>query len=700
MNIRRIGIVLAAALFLVNSALAQQSRQAEIDLQAAIRVETVNGDLKAAIKQYGTLIARYSKDRALVASALVRMAGCYQKLGDSESRRIYERVVGEFGDQADAVAIARARLSDAGRDSRGQVSRQVWTGADVDSYGSVSADGRVITYTDWSTGNLALHDLATGQNRPLTDKKDWSSSEYAIGSAISRDGKQVAYTWVLVAPQVPAKDHFAEVRIVGANGGKPRVLFRDPDVRGIHVHEWTPDGKWLAVVLNRRDYTTQIGLMSVADGAVRVLKSVLSGPDTVSRVAVSPDGKYLAFDVAANRHSEQREVRVMTIDAAGEGEALPHPVNDRVLGWSSDGRHLVFASDRSGLSGIWATSVVAGELQGPELIKANVNPKSLGVTRSGVLYYAVVGAGQDIYVGSADFNVGKVIARPAALPATYLGVSDFPSWSPDGKSLAYLAIKNANSRSTMHTSVFVRSMDTGRVRELPHTLSYLLAPDKNRPIWGPDGAFVIVAGQDAEGRYGIYRIQAETGATTPLVVRDRFDVSAHVLSPDGRTLYLKKREPEVRQQVILARDLSSGTERELVRGASLGDVVLSPDGRWLATVAFDGTSSASLLVMAADGGGDARELLRASDPETLGAFVAWLPDSNTLLFRKFTKGARRRGEVWRISIDGNGPREILNGILANPSIHPDGRQFAYAEGNPLLEVWTLENFLPSVKTSR
>jgi len=336
-SIRRIAIVLATALFFVNGMLAQQTRQAEIDLQAAIRVESVNGDLKAAIKQYETLIARYSKDRALVASALVRMAGCYQKLGDSESRRIYERVVGEFGDQAEAVAIARARLSGAGRDGTGQVSRQVWEGADVDSYGGVSADGRLITYTDWSTGNLALHDLATGQNRPLTDKKDWSSSEYAIGSAISRDGKQVAYSWLLVAPQVPAKDHFAEVRIVGANGGKPRVLFRDPGVRGIHVHDWTPDGKWLAVVLNRRDYTTQIGLMSVVDGAVRVLKSVPSGPDTVSRVAVSPDGKYVAFDVAANRNSEQREVRVMTIDAAREGEALPRPLNDRVLGWSSDG---------------------------------------------------------------------------------------------------------------------------------------------------------------------------------------------------------------------------------------------------------------------------------------------------------------------------------------------------------------------------
>jgi hypothetical protein len=42
------------------------------------------------------------------------------------------------------------------------------------------------------------------------------------------------------------------------------------------------------------------------------------------------------------------------------------------------------------------------------------------------------------------------------------------------------------------------------------------------------------------------------------------------------------------------------------------------------------------------------------------------------------------------------PRQIdLNGALGpNPSIHPDGRQFAFVMGEPKLEIWALENFLP------
>ena len=40
----------------------------------------------------------------------MRMAECYQKLGDAESRKIYEQVVKDYADQKEAVTLARARL--------------------------------------------------------------------------------------------------------------------------------------------------------------------------------------------------------------------------------------------------------------------------------------------------------------------------------------------------------------------------------------------------------------------------------------------------------------------------------------------------------------------------------------------------------------------------------------------------------------
>src|SRR5438034_7798622 len=115
------------------SALAVQAApgddRADVLLQSAMKKETVDGDLNGAIKQYGAIVTKYKSDRAVTAIALVHMAECYQKMGDSESRKIYERVVSEYADQKEAVAMARAKLGGGpATKNAGIVTRQVWTG--------------------------------------------------------------------------------------------------------------------------------------------------------------------------------------------------------------------------------------------------------------------------------------------------------------------------------------------------------------------------------------------------------------------------------------------------------------------------------------------------------------------------------------------------------------------------------------------
>lgn len=62
--------------------------------------------------------------------------------------------------------------------------------------GSVSPDGRFLAFTDWRTGDLALRDLESGENRRLTDKGTWlESQQFAQFAKLSPDGRQVAYSW-------------------------------------------------------------------------------------------------------------------------------------------------------------------------------------------------------------------------------------------------------------------------------------------------------------------------------------------------------------------------------------------------------------------------------------------------------------------------------------------------------------------------
>src|SRR5438045_7873775 len=104
-----------------------QSSSAKALLEAARKAEVVDGDLKLAIQKYQHVVDVAGSDRAVAARALLRMAECYQKLGDAEAQKIFARVVREYADQTEAVAAARARLgSEVPGNSSAPVSRRVW----------------------------------------------------------------------------------------------------------------------------------------------------------------------------------------------------------------------------------------------------------------------------------------------------------------------------------------------------------------------------------------------------------------------------------------------------------------------------------------------------------------------------------------------------------------------------------------------
>ena len=138
--------VMCLALSAAHSAQQTRDNRAEVALQAAIKIETIDGDLKAAIEAYRKVAATYEGDRPVAARALVRMGQCYEKLGEAqakEARAVYGRVVRDFADQADVVAPARVRLAALGdaRDASGPVTRRILADASGVS-GFLTADGK------------------------------------------------------------------------------------------------------------------------------------------------------------------------------------------------------------------------------------------------------------------------------------------------------------------------------------------------------------------------------------------------------------------------------------------------------------------------------------------------------------------------------------------------------------------------------
>ena len=228
--------------------------------------------------------------------------------------------------------------------------RVAWSGPTVDGFGAISPDGRLLTYVDWnSTGNLMVHDFETGADRRLTGKSSWGEPGDASFSTISKTGTQVAYAW--------NEHNVCELRIASLEGtGIPesRKVFTNDDIENISPFDWSPDGRWIAAHLRRKDKSGEIALIAASDGTRRALKSTdWRGP---TKIFFSPDGRFVAYNLAASASESptERDVFVMTVDATREVPVITHPGQNVVMGWSPDGTQLLVGSDRAGSMGLWA----------------------------------------------------------------------------------------------------------------------------------------------------------------------------------------------------------------------------------------------------------------------------------------------------------------------------------------------------------
>src|SRR5262245_39966544 len=119
--------LLVANLMLSAALIATAQKTPDSMLGAALHQEEIQGDLKGAIAAYQKVLAAPGVSRKTAAEALLHIGQCYEKLGDGESRKAYERVVKDYADLKEAVARARARLGANATKNPGMLTRQVWT---------------------------------------------------------------------------------------------------------------------------------------------------------------------------------------------------------------------------------------------------------------------------------------------------------------------------------------------------------------------------------------------------------------------------------------------------------------------------------------------------------------------------------------------------------------------------------------------
>ncbi|MEK7409247.1 MAG: hypothetical protein AAB225_29640 [Acidobacteriota bacterium] len=667
-------LALAAALFAAETAQGL--------FQKALAKERAEADLKGAIALYERVVKEFSRDRKLAAEALYRIGECHQVLGSAEAKRAWERLVREFGDQADVAAKARARLVALKSAEPTTITiRRVWAGPDVNLLGAPSPDGAYLTFQDQESQGLALHDLATGEKRLLA--KPRSVWEFVMHSVPAPDGKKVAYCSYNT-------DKFYDLRVAGLDGSEPRVLYRNPEVAWLYVTDWSPDGKSILAVLNLRDGSNQMVLVSAADGAARVLKSF--GRRSPGRARFSPDGRYIVYATAPQPASEEHDIFLYAMDGGREIPLVQHPANDTALDWTPDGKRILFGSNRTGRMGVWSIQVADGQPRGnPELIKPDLAGVPLGFTRKGSYYYGVGTGKSDVYIAELDLGTGKLLRPPAPATERFVGSNSGPDWSADGRQLLFLSNRGGGAWGAR--ALCVRSTESGEVRELVSKLDRV-----SWVRWSPDAQSLLANGRTSLG-FGIYRIDVRKGEYSTVVGEDEPKLGwPGVWSRDGKAIFYHRLDPAAKKSLLVRRDLESGQDKEIhsVSDPShyRGGAALSPDGQELAFGVGDTESQSLILKVAPAKGGQAREVWRG--PTGLSPRpIEWAPDGRSLLITRRRGPADPQTDLWLIPVQGGAPRklELAAEDLRDIAIHPDGRRIAFTAGQDRSEVWALENLL-------
>jgi len=575
--------------------------------------------------------------------------------------------------------------------------------------GAISPDGRHFSYWDWRTGDLAVRDLQTGQDRRLTDegtegKEGSAVNQMAGGSTWSSDGKQIAYAWYFFESGAV----HSELRVVGLDGFKPRVLSHDDGIREIGSLAWSPDGKYIAASFYPQNGSLRIELISTADGITRTLTDLKR--DATKRF--SPDSRYIAYDRLSDEMSPERDIFLMSIDTGQETPLVQHPADDYLLDWSRDGKWLVFASDRTGALGLWVVGMSGAKTQGePQLVKPGIDLiQPIGLTPKGALYYGVVRATEDVFVADLDPTTGKVAGPPRRAIEQFEGGNFTPSYSPDGKYLAYMSRRgNSPYPTNVGNTLCIRSLDTGQERVFYREIWRLGLRFIGGPRWSPDSRFISFGGSEGVEFTDAYRIDLQTGEITRILrCGPDEQITGAAYGPDGKHFFGRGNGKKGFSQIVV-RDLESGKEQERKRlaGERRVDIALSPDGRWLSFSNGGSEATRSLRIMPASGG-DVREIWSFGETKQGTPTIShtWTPDGRYILFGAPDQSDLPSYDLWRVPVEGGKPEKM--GLqrrwgIWHITVRPDGRQIMFAGrggASTDSELWVLENFLPPAQSSK
>jgi len=279
--------------------------------------------------------------------------------------------------------------------------------------------------------------------------------------------------------------------------------------------EWSPSGDAI-YFLSPRSGSTQVWRLPMAGGEAAKVTDL---PLDVENFRVSPAGDRLALSLAVFRDCADLACSKTRADAMAKDKATGK-VYDRlfVRHWDSwaDGRNNVLYSapiDSSGrvsaapvsLSGPLDGDVPSKPFGGPDEYRFSPDGKSI------VFSIRVAGKTE---AWSTNFDLYQVPSAGGAAPRNLTAAN--PAWdtkplfSPDGKTMAYLAMKRPGFEADRF-GIVLMDVATGAKRTLADSWDRSVSDYQ----WSADGKAIVAAAYDL-GQHRLFSIDAASGKVTPV----------------------------------------------------------------------------------------------------------------------------------------------------------------------------------------
>jgi dipeptidyl aminopeptidase/acylaminoacyl peptidase len=324
---------------------------------------------------------------------------------------------------------------------------------------------------------------------------------------------------VIYLPPILADTNQSQAELVQSKPQSPHtVTFEDNEkfktVGSPHISK---DGKWIAYTLSDR-----ILIIPFEGGEPY---AVTTKGSSAWNPVWTPDGKALSF--LSNRNTEHTHVWTLRFGRFGEAEQitkLERSANS--IRWSPQGDTLLFvfkdkktekkdpntpqdSSDNTQES--WVINCLE--------FKADRADGYITDRRRNHIYVYDIAKEKLVQITSGDYDDSE------------------PSWSPDGKTIAFMSNRSKHPDRNYNTDIWLVSADTTDKGQQHTRLTTHPGPDSS-PVWSPDGKWIAYT-TASDGEYGVSHLAITpcTGGTAKILTKklDR-GVSAIEFSDDGDSI--------------------------------------------------------------------------------------------------------------------------------------------------------------------